>query len=384
MSEIKKEKLIKEQQITISKEGIKMILFQMENCICKIYLIKDKIGIGFLCKIPFHNNLLPVLITNNKFENDKIIKLNINNEEKEIKIDKSRKIYKDNNIIIIEIKPNKDKIYNYLELDENEIYKENKEYKSIYIIHLYNEEISVSYDIMNEMIDNKEAYNPILSLKEFKIIGIYNYKNINYNIKYLIDKFNNYKDEINIIYKTDEEGYENIFGDKFVENNKNNIELIINGNKNELISKYKLKKIVNNIKIIIKNKIKNLEYMFYKCKLLKNIKESKYLDTKDINNFSYMFSECSALIDIKGLKNWNVSNGTDFSFMFKKCSALTNKKEVKNWNVSNGTDFSHMLSECSSLLDLKELEHWNVSNGNNFSYMFSECSKLPNIKELKN
>ena len=167
-----------------------MILFQMENCICKIYLKNDKIGIGFLCKIPFHNDLLPVLITNNKFENDKIIKLNINNEEKEIKIDKSRKIYKDNNIIIIEIKPNKDKIYNYLELDENEIYKENKEYKSIYIIHIYNEEISVSYDIMNEMIDNKEAYNPILSLKEFKIIGIYNYKNINYSIKYLIDKFN--------------------------------------------------------------------------------------------------------------------------------------------------------------------------------------------------
>ena len=37
--------------------------------------------------------------------------------------------------------------------------------------------------------------------------------------KYLIDKFNNYKNEINIIYKTDEEGEENIFWDKFVKNN---------------------------------------------------------------------------------------------------------------------------------------------------------------------
>ena len=238
MSEIKKEKLIKEQQIPISKEGLKRILFQMENCICKIYLKNDKIGIGFLCKIPFHNNLLPVLITNNNIynENDKIIKLIINNEEKEIKIDKSRKIYFDNNIIIIEIKPNKDKIYNYLELDEDEINKENKEYNSIYIIHLYNEEISVSYDIIDE---NKEICNPILSLKTFKLIGIYNYK----NMKYLIDKFNNYKNEINIIYKTDEEGVKNIFGYKFVENNKNNIELIINGNKSELISKYKLEKV---------------------------------------------------------------------------------------------------------------------------------------------
>jgi len=58
-----------------------------------------------------------------------------------------------------------------------------------------------------------------------------------------------------------------------VKNNKNNIELIINGNKNELISKYKLRKGENNIKIIIKNKISNLEDMLYKCKSLKNIKE---------------------------------------------------------------------------------------------------------------
>ena len=61
------------------------------------------------------------------------MKLIIYIEEKEIKMDKSRKIYFNSNIIIIEIKPNKDKIYNYLELDENEIYKENnKEYKLIY------------------------------------------------------------------------------------------------------------------------------------------------------------------------------------------------------------------------------------------------------------
>ena len=82
MSEIKKEKLIKEQQKPISKEGLKYILFQMENCICKIYLKNNKIEIGFLCKIPFHNKLLPVLIINKNIfnENDKIIKIIINNE----------------------------------------------------------------------------------------------------------------------------------------------------------------------------------------------------------------------------------------------------------------------------------------------------------------
>jgi len=62
---------------------------------------------------------------------------------------------------------------------------------------------------MNELLDNKEICNPILSLKTFKIIGIYNY-----SFKDLIDKLNNYKNEINIIYKTNEEGDDNIFEDK--------------------------------------------------------------------------------------------------------------------------------------------------------------------------
>ena len=36
--------------------------------------------------------------------------------------------------------------------------------------------------------------------------------------------------------------FENIFGEKFVKNNKNNIELIINDKKSELVEKYELKK----------------------------------------------------------------------------------------------------------------------------------------------
>ena len=369
MIEIKQEKSFKDQQHTpISIEETKNILFQMENCICKIYLNNDNIGIRFLCKIPFHNKLLPVLIANNNIFNEKnknakiIIKIIINNEEKEIKIDKSRKIYFDDNIIIIEIKPNRDKIYYYLELDENEINNENIEYKSIYILHLYDGKISVSYERINELIDNKEIkyYNPILSLKTFKIIGIYNYQNKNYNIQNLIDKFNEYKNEINIIYKTDEEGEENIFGFKFVKNNYNNIELIINGNKSELISKYKLRKGENNIKIIIKNKITNLESMFYECKSLKNIKELEYLNTKDINNFSNMFSKCSLLSDIKGIENWNVSNGNNFSWMFFDCSSLSDINGLENWNVSNGNDFSNMFFKCSSLSDIKRLEKYNI------------------------
>ena len=362
MSDIKQEKLIKEQPIPVSIEGTKKILFQMENCVCKIYLEKGGIGTGFFCKIPFNNNLLPVLITNNHIlnendiDNNKIINIMINNEVKKIEIDNLRKKYTNSDkkidITIIEIKPNKDKIYNYLEIDDINKKKENIELeyknKSIYILHYPNEELSVSYGLMNNIIDNMtinhycnteegSSGSPILSLKTFKIIGIHygSDKNIKFNygtfIKYAIDEFNKYnKKEINIIYKADKEGKENIFGKQFVENNKNNIELIINENKYHLISKYKLKKGENNIKIIIKNKITNLEYMFYGCKSLKKIEELEYIDTKDINNFSYMFYWCTSLSDLKGLENWNVSKGNNFSYMFSGCSSLKDIKGSKN------------------------------------------------------
>ena len=68
---------------------------------------------------------------------------------------------------------------------------------------------------------------------------------------------------------TEEEGECRIFGDKFVEINKNNIDLNINGNNSKLVSKYKLSKGDSNIKIIIKNKLKDLHHMFYECNTLK-------------------------------------------------------------------------------------------------------------------
>ena len=402
MSIIEETVLNKEYPILISLDATKQILFQMENCLCNINNNGRK-ATGFFCKFPFNHCLLPVLITNHSVlnENDKNISLTINNKAKIIKLDKSRKKYinLDNKISIIEIKPNKDKIYNFLEIDENYI---NNTYKNqtVFMLQYPNEQSEVSYGLISDIIDNKvikhycyseegSSGSPILSLNTFKVIGIhYSQKNKSFNsglfIKYIIDEFNRYKNEINILYKTDKESEVNIFGKQFVQNNKNNIELVINGNKIDLINRYKLKKGENIIKIIIKNKITNLEYMFYNCESLQNIKELEYMDTRDISNFDWMFSECSLLSDINGLEKWNVSNGNNFSNMFSECSLLSDINGLENWNVSNGNNFSYMFSECSSLKNLKGLEKWNVSNGNDFSYMFSKCSSLKNLKGLEN
>ena len=71
--------------------------------------------------------------------------------------------------------------------------------------------------------------------------------------------------------------------------------------------------------MIIKNKIKDLRYMFYSCNNLNNIDELKYLNVKYCTNFKSMFSWCESLKDIKSLENWNVSNGNNFSYMFSEC-----------------------------------------------------------------
>ena len=196
MSNIIKENLIKDQPIPVSIEGTRKI-YQMENCICKIHKKNGTIGTGFFCEIPFNNNLLKVLITNNhvlnknEIENNKIIEITIINKDKQEKlkkiiIDNSRKKYTNPNpkidVTIIEIKPNKDGINNFMEIDkedlklDKEILEVNYRRKSVYILHYPKGKLSVSYGLINDIIEgtinhycNTElgsSGSPILSLEK--------------------------------------------------------------------------------------------------------------------------------------------------------------------------------------------------------------------------
>ena len=122
--------------------------------------------------------------------------------------------------------------------------------------------------------------------------------------------------EIDLLYEGNDK-LEKIFGEDFVDENQDNIELYINGEKNELTSEYELKKGINNIKLVIKNKLENLSFMFDECKTLKNIDGLKYLNTENCESFESLFNGCSSLTDIKALENWNVSNVTNFRGMFQ-------------------------------------------------------------------
>ena len=201
MADSIEETLIEEQPAPVDLEGTKLILSQMENCICKIVKDNGQKGTGFFCNIPFpdKNNLLNVLITNNHIlnendiKNDKIIKLIMYNKgqniAKEIEIDDSRKkltIFKKEegiDVTIIEIKPNKDNINNFLDIDDK-ILELDCIRKSIYILHYPEDKRLVSYGLMKDVLDGKKinhycntkagsSGSPILSLNNFKVIGVH-------------------------------------------------------------------------------------------------------------------------------------------------------------------------------------------------------------------
>ena len=193
-----------------------------------------------------------------------------------------------------------------------------------------------------------------------------------------------FKNEINLVYSVKNKGIVNIFGKQFVENNKDNVELIINGEKIELIDKLKLNKGENSIIMILKKKNIDLSYMFYGCKSLKNIDDLKKLDIKEVKSLSHMFYDCYSLSNIQSLKNWDVSNCINFSYMFCGCSSLSDIEPIQDWNVSNCVNLEYMFYGCSSLSDIKPLKNWDVSNVNNFEGMFLGCKSLKNVKYLHN
>ena len=208
--------IIKEKDLTdypgiTSLESTEIIISQIKNNICKIYLDNGSKGTGFFCKIPIeknnNENLMTVLITNNHLIDEKYLKkdsqitITINNNKiKYNLIIGKRIIYTSEkyDTTIIQIYEDKDDIHDFLELDydiKEENYINLYIKKSIYILQYPNSErASVSYGIIQD-IDSKEKFHirhlcctekgssgsPIMDLSNNKLIGIHKGTNKKYN-----------------------------------------------------------------------------------------------------------------------------------------------------------------------------------------------------------
>ena len=244
--------------------------------------------------------------------------------------------------------------------------------------------------ILKEL-NNYQSIKNILNLKPDNLKNKLNnffVEDVKNKMKYLIDYFINYKNEVTVIYKINKNENEiRLFGQKFIENNKCKCYIIINNKNKELIEFYKLsekeKKIENIIiKVIFKDIITNMSYMFSNCSNLSSLPDISKLNTNNVTDMSYMFSDCSNLLSLPDISKWNTDNVTYMKNMFSDCSNLSSLPDISKWNTSNVTNLRSMYYNCSSLLSLPDISKWNVNNVTDMSYMFSHCSELSSLPDI--
>ena len=246
----------------------------------------------------------------------------------------------------------------------------------------------------NDFINNKKntlkEYNQLNNIFLYLLYKSKNYENINtilnsklkkmnkdYNneieifinkLKSLMIKDDNKKNEMTIIYKNNNiKGKSKqkiqLFGQKFVDKNKNKCSLLINDKKYELMEVYNLDKSEEKKFLII-----------------------KLIEIKPTIDFSYMFYNCESLISIADISYWNTNNIINLNYMFYNCRSLKSLPDISKWNTNKVIDISYMFFNCSSLQNLPDISKWNINNVKNKECIFScvnEQVKLKNYELLK-
>ena len=100
---------------------------------------------------------------------------------------------------------------------------------------------------------------------------------------------------IEIIYRSNNFDFIDIFGEDFVKRNKNNCKIIYDGKEYELS--------------------KQLEY-YKEKKFDKSLIKIKLIGINNITNMSSMFNYCRTLISLSDLSKWDTSKITDMSYIF--------------------------------------------------------------------
>ena len=365
-----KEKLLLEHPLPISLKQTEIIIDQLKNTICNIYLGSGGRGTGFFLKINVHNNdkLLPVLLTCNHvidksylYKKD-IINIQINGEMKTIEL-KNRIIYTDKelDVTIIEIKEKKDGIKDFLLLDEdNQDIRISGE--TIYILQYFDsKEPSVAYGILKDLDKSKFTHfcntnfgssgSPILNLSNNKVIGIHIGTNTNGN--YNVGTFLN--NPINDFIK---KKYKNII-------EENEIKSLMN---------QQIKKVyIEDIGININNDYNDSESTIFnfssenKLNSVNIVKEGKFMDNYDI---FYLYN---ILINIRILV-LTYNNISDINFLEK---VKFDKIEILYLDNNNISDIN--ILEKVKFKGLKEL----YLNGNNISNIdILEKVDFPNLEKL--
>ena len=369
------------------KDRIKS-LYLMNNSIDKYNYIYNKIKDKNQNYINIENNSL---VFNNELKNDNISFQSDENISLILQNKDSINLIQNKNEILMN-KDEKIEIINTLESNNNdEMYDD--EYYYINLITI----------ILNDYLNfpNINHIETISNIEIHLIISHHDYNEINLNYEFADDKF-----KLNEI---------KLFGENFVENNKENCFLIINETIMELSSYINLFDIFDSIdlnqpfqldvKLIERkyklitdlsymfdgissltnqsnfnnfkgNNIRKMNNMFNDCKLLKKLPDISDLNTENVSNMSYMFSNCTSLTDLPDISKWNTKNVNDISYMFQNCELLTSLPDISKWSTYNIEKMEGTFSNCKSLKSLPNLSNWNISDNNKNDNIFEGCELL--------
>ena len=175
-----------------------------------------------------------------------------------------------------------------------------------------------------------------------------------------------------------------IFDQKFCQNNFQNCQIIIEGQKQNICDHYQNINFEKNITIelLIGNNVTDYSYMFNGCSSLSSIYINSNWKTNKVTNMKWMFFGCSSLESLPDISKWNLSSVSDIQFMFAGCKSLKLLPDISKWDTGNITNMSCLFSECSSLKSLPDISKWNISNVINLNKLFSACINLSSLPDI--
>ena len=180
-----------------------------------------------------------------------------------------------------------------------------------------------------------------------------------------------------------------LFGTNFIENNKKNCLIFLDGNRSEIFENYNINekvKIQGSLKIILKtnDKITNMSYLFKGCEALVSFKNMTYFEINNITDMSQMFSGCSSLKILPDFSYWNTTKVTNFHALFYECKSLLYLPDISKWNIYNATDISHLFASCEQLKSLPDISKWQTNNIESMRCLFYCCMNLKSLPDISN
>ena len=227
-------------------------------------------------------------------------------------------------------------------------------------INTFNNIIKEIINKLNIVIKNFELYLEINK----NIIDNINDKNRNYELLSNIMNINNndiHNDIKKIINEKDINiQFNNIMNIYNLMAIKSQNNIIKKETKKEILIRYSIEKEDKKIKIFGERFVENNKD---KCKYKYENKEYELTKKFDLTNYN----KSNEILEIKLI---GINNIIDMSYLFDKCESLIEVPDISDWDTSNITNIGDIFAHCKSLKSLPDISKWNTSKVKNMKYIF--------------